>query len=80
MRRLRELEPDQAREYCTVEVLATEGGPARQILRRATEESADLIVMGVRGRRAIDLLVFGSTTHHEIRAATCPVLIVPQQR
>ena len=28
------------------------------------------------GRTALDLLLFGSTTHHVIRAATCPVLIV----
>jgi nucleotide-binding universal stress UspA family protein len=40
------------------------------------EEEADLIVMGVHGRGALDLLLFGSNTHHVIRAATCPVLIV----
>ena len=48
----------------------------RRVLQRSAEEQADLIVIGVHGRSAIDLLVFGSTTHHVVRAATCPVLIV----
>ena len=34
------------------------------------------IVMGVHGRRAVDVLLFGSTAHHVIRASACPVLIV----
>jgi len=32
--------------------------------------------MGVRGRGAIDRLVFGSTTHGVLHAARCPVLVV----
>ena len=75
-RRLRDLVPDQARTYCTVETDVVEGRAYRRVLQRAAEEEADLIVMGVHGRGAVDLLVFGSTTHHVIRAAGCPVLIV----
>ena len=66
-------------ERACVEVLSSavvEGRAYRRVLQRSAEEQADLIVMGVHGRSAIDLLVFGSTTHHVIRAATCPVLIV----
>jgi nucleotide-binding universal stress UspA family protein len=74
--RLHELIPAQARTYCTVDTAVVEGRAYREILRRATEQQSDLIVMGVRGRRALDLLIFGSTTHHVIRASTCPVLIV----
>jgi nucleotide-binding universal stress UspA family protein len=76
LRQLRDLIPDQARTYATVETAVVEGGAYRRILQRSTEEQADLIVMGVHGRSAVDMLVFGSTTHHVIRAATCPVLIV----
>jgi nucleotide-binding universal stress UspA family protein len=75
-RRLQDLIPDQARTYATVETAVVEGGAYRRVLQRAAEEQADLIVMGVHGRSAIDLLVFGSTTHHVVRAAMCPVLIV----
>jgi nucleotide-binding universal stress UspA family protein len=76
LRRLRQLVPDQARTYCTVETGVVEGRAYRRLLQRAAEQHADLIVMGVHGRGALDLLVFGSTTHHVIRAANCPVLIV----
>jgi nucleotide-binding universal stress UspA family protein len=75
-RRLYELIPQSARTYCTVETAVVEGRAYREILRHATERQADLIVMGVHGRGALDLLVFGSTTHHVIRASACPVLIV----
>ena len=75
-RRLHGLVPDQARAYCTVETAVVEGRPYRRLLQRAAEDRADLIVMGVLGRGAIDLLFFGSTTHHVIRAAPCPVLVV----
>ena len=76
-RRLQDLVPDAARTYCTIETAVVEGRASRQVLRRAAEENADLIVMGVHGRGALDLLVFGSNTHYVIRTATCPVLIVP---
>jgi nucleotide-binding universal stress UspA family protein len=76
LRRLRDLIPDQARTYATVETAVVEGGAYRRVLQRSAEEQADLIVMGVHGRSPIDLLVFGSTTYHVIRAAACPVLIV----
>jgi len=52
------------------------GRPYREILRHADERHADLIVMGVRGRGPIDLTVFGSTTNHVVRRATCPVVTV----
>ena len=76
LRRLRDLIPDHAKTYCAVETAVVEGRAYRRLLQRAAEQRADLIVMGVHGRGAIDLLVFGSTTHHVIRAATCAVLIV----
>jgi nucleotide-binding universal stress UspA family protein len=75
-RRLHELIPEQARTYCTVDTAVVEGRAYREILRQATDRQSDLIVMGVHGRGALDLLVFGSTTHHVIRASACPVLIV----
>jgi len=57
-----------------------EGKPAREIERVAAEERADLIVMGVHGRGAVDLMVFGSNTNAVIRNAACPVLVVPTPR
>ncbi len=75
-RRLSSLIPDEARAYCTVDAVVVEGRDYREILCQAKAKRADLIVMGVHGRGALDLLLFGSTTQHVLRASTCPVLIV----
>ena len=76
LRRLRALVPDSVRHTCTVRTSVVEGRAAREIVRAAAEDSDDLIVMGVRGRNAVDLMVFGSNTQYVVRTATCPVLVV----
>ena len=63
-----------ASESCSVDSSITHGKPWREILRVAAERQSDLIVMGVQGRGAVDLLLFGSTTQHVVREASCPVL------
>ena len=52
------------------------GKPYKEILEVASSEAADLIVIGVRGRNTADVLFFGSTTNHVVRAAHCAVLTV----
>lgn len=74
-RRLNDLIPDQARTYCTVETTVVDGRAYREILRHAAERNVEVVVMGVHGRGALEM-VFGSTTHHVVRASVCPVLIV----
>jgi len=49
-----------------------------QIVRVAAETCVDLIVLGVQGRNAADVAVFGSTANQVVRAAACPVLTVRQ--
>ena len=49
-----------------------------QILEVAAETSADLIVLGIHGRNAAGLAVFGSTANQVVRGAACPVLTVRQ--
>jgi nucleotide-binding universal stress UspA family protein len=72
--RLRRLVPDTVRSACQVSEAVREGTSYREILALSTELGADLIVMGVQGRGAVDLFFFGSTTHHVIRHAHCAVL------
>ncbi len=48
----------------------------REILDMARSLPADLIVMGAQGHSGIELLLYGSTTQHVVRRATCPVLTV----
>lgn len=80
LNRLRKLIPEHARDYCTIETSVLEGGVSRQVLRLAGNRRADLIVLGVHGRNALDLAVFGSNSKDIVRQATCPVLVVPAGR
>jgi nucleotide-binding universal stress UspA family protein len=66
--------PDSTAAYCTADTMLLRGKPWREILRIAADRQAELIVMGVQGRGAADLMFFGSTTQHVVREATCPVL------
>ena len=72
-RRLQELIAG-APEFCRVESLMARGKPWREVLRISEEKQSDVIVIGVQGRGAADLLFFGSTTQHVVREASCPVL------
>jgi nucleotide-binding universal stress UspA family protein len=71
---LHELVPQKVRATCNVTEVVREGKPYREILEMARELDADLIVLGVHGRGAADLLFFGSTTHHVVREGHCAVL------
>ena len=72
--RLADAVPDRVRDSITVDTVLVAGKPYREILRVASEHQADLLVVGVHGRGAIDRLFFGSTTQHLVRQAACPVL------
>ena len=76
--RLEELLPLAARAECNTSVILAEGKASREVLRAATAHEADLIVLGVHGRNALDLALFGSTTRHVLHRATVPVLTVPR--
>ena len=74
---LQKFAPEGAEPGSEVEVIVSRGKAYQEILRVATERQADLIVLGVQGRHALDRLVFGSTAEHLVRRSTCPVLAVP---
>ncbi len=73
---LQDAVPADVREGCQVETVIAVGKASDRIVATAADKNADVIVMGVRGRGAIDLMAFGSTTNDVIRRATCPVLAV----
>ncbi len=52
------------------------GKPYQQIIEVAEETCTDLVVMGVRGRGALDLAVFGSTTYRVLQLGPSPVMAV----
>ena len=72
--RLESLVPAGTRDRCAVTTRISHGKPYVEILRVAADDNADLIVLGVHGRRSIDMAMFGSTTNQVVRRATCPVV------
>jgi nucleotide-binding universal stress UspA family protein len=52
------------------------GIPYEEVLRKAQETGASLIVLGTHGRTGIDHLIFGSTAERVVRSAACPVLTI----
>jgi nucleotide-binding universal stress UspA family protein len=60
-----------------VEVLKTTGDPADEILRHASSESADMLVLNSQGQGRLADWVLGSVTERVMHRAPCPVLIVP---
>ena len=72
--RLNDLVPENVRASCTVDVVVAVGSAYRELLSLARTDAHDLIVLGIHGRGAIDLLLVGSTAQHVVRQASCPVL------
>ena len=60
----------------TTSTEAVVGTPAQTIAQVATEQRADLIVMGTHGRTGVAHLLLGSVAERVIRSAPCPVLTV----
>lgn len=52
------------------------GNPVEEILKFASENSVDLIVMGTHGRSGIEHLLAGSVTERVVRTSQCPVLTI----
>ena len=57
--------------------IAREGDPTAAILEVAKEQSADLIVVGKRGRGRLEGLLLGSVSQKLVSLAPCPVMVVP---
>ncbi len=76
MRQLEKAIPSEAENWCKVKPTVRIGKPYQEIIQLALEGQTDLVVMGVRGRNALDLALFGSTTHRVIQLGPCPVLAV----
>jgi nucleotide-binding universal stress UspA family protein len=79
-RELRRLVPADAYHWCEIDTIVVSGVSHRSILATAAAIDADLIVMGLPHRGAIDRVVMRSTTTPVLRRAICPVLVVPSNR
>ncbi len=72
--------PDDARVWSRPSAKVAVGKAYQEIVRTASDMDADLIVIGVHGRNAVDLTLFGSTTNQVVRRASCPVLTIRPAR
>lgn len=76
MQQLDKLVPREEPTTVKIKTAVRIGKPYQQIIQLALEMQVDLVVMGVRGRGALDLAVFGSTTYRVLQLGPCPVLAV----
>ncbi len=53
------------------------GSPPDAVLGAVDELGASLVVVGTRGLREDSERLLGSTSHHVVHRATCPVVVVP---
>ena len=63
-----------------VTTAVVEGTPSREIVKYATEEDCDLIVMGTHGRGGLDRLLLGSVAERVVRSSTIPVLTLRMEQ
>jgi nucleotide-binding universal stress UspA family protein len=75
-RQLSERAASAASNALTTDVLI--GTAAGTIVKAATEQQCDLIVMGTHGRHGMAHLLLGSVAERVVRTAACPVLVVPR--
>lgn len=76
-RRLADRLSEEARhEVRAVSALRKSDSPADEIVKYASEQAIDLIVIGTHGRSGVAHLLMGSVAENVVRSAPCPVLIV----
>jgi nucleotide-binding universal stress UspA family protein len=68
--------PKEAGDRCKFKCVVRIGKPYQEIIQLSLEMQSDLVIMGVRGRNALNLALFGSTSHRVIQLGSCPVLAV----
>jgi len=67
------------RDYDNYESFIIPGIPFDEIIKKASEESADLIVLGTHGRTGLDHVLFGSTAEKVVRKSSIPVMTIRYQ-
>ena len=74
--KLKEMVPEEARNWCTPQTSILEGQPDEALAKYAESNDVDMIVMGIRGHGLVKTLFLGSTTDRIVRRAPCPILSV----
>ena len=64
--------PDKVERKLTV----IQGNPPDEIVRVASEEKADIIVIATHGTRGFQRFIFGSVAEKVVRISACPVMTI----
>jgi nucleotide-binding universal stress UspA family protein len=75
-KKLKEMVPEDAVNWCTPQTSLMEGQPYEELVNYAEANDIDMIVLGVRGHGLVKTLFLGSTTDRVARRSPCPVLSV----
>lgn len=75
-RQIDKLIPAGGAKAAKIKTMVRIGRAYEQIIQYASEIQADLVIMAVRGRNALDLAAFGSTTYRVIQLGPCSTLAV----
>ncbi len=63
-------------DYGNYQTFIVPGIPYDEIIKKATELQADLIIMGTQGRSGLDHVLFGSTAEKVVRKSPVPVMTI----
>jgi nucleotide-binding universal stress UspA family protein len=72
--------PAEARTWCDVVTRVETGVPYRVILKTIEDEQIDLLVMNIHGKGMLDRALLGSNAERVVRAALCPVMLIPPMK
>jgi len=78
-RKLAQLESEGASQHVVVVSEVTEGFAPEEILAKAENSAAELIVLTIHNKGLFERALLGSTAEHVVRVAQVPVLSIPVQ-
>jgi nucleotide-binding universal stress UspA family protein len=79
-RELLELIPAHVQDRSGIETRVEAGTPYHIILRLLKRKKVDLLVMNTHGKGMLDRALLGSTSERVVRAADCPVMLIPPMK
>src|SRR5215510_807356 len=79
-KQLEDLVPPEAVNWYDVVTRVETGVPYRMILKAIEDERPDLLVMNIHGKGMLDRALLGSTAERVVRAASCPVMMIPPMK
>ena len=79
-KQLDDVVPAEAKNWCEIVTRVETGVPYRIILKTLEDEKIDLLVMNIHGKGMLDRALLGSTAERVVRAASCPVMLIPPMK